>query len=39
MLVFGLSAVMTTSFGQQNASWTKWTWLIGEWKGEGNGEP
>lgn len=39
MLVFGLSTVMTTCFGQQNASWTKWTWLIGEWKGEGNGEP
>src|ERR1700749_2872292 len=29
----------TISFGQQNATWAKWSWLMGEWKGEGSGEP
>jgi hypothetical protein len=31
-------AIFTNSYGQQSASWAKWTWLIGEWKGEGNGQ-
>ena len=26
-------------FGQQNPTWNKWTWLMGEWKGEGSGRP
>ena len=38
-LTAGLLMIMTTCFGQQTASWAKWSWLIGEWKGEGNGEP
>lgn len=29
----------TLSFGQQNAAWNKWSWLIGDWKGEGSGQP
>jgi hypothetical protein len=24
---------------QQTQAWGNWTWLMGEWKGEGNGEP
>jgi len=24
---------------EKSTSWSKWTWLIGEWKGEGNGQP
>ena len=27
------------SYGQQNTNWDKWSWLIGEWKGEGSGQP
>src|ERR1700733_9372822 len=38
-LTAGLLMIMTTCFGQQTASWAKWSWLIGEWKGEGSGEP
>jgi len=38
-LTAGLFMIMTTCFGQQTASWSKWSWLIGEWKGEGTGEP
>ena len=30
---------LTTCFGQQNATWDKWDWLMGEWKGEGSGQP
>ena len=29
----------TGSFAQQNSTWDNWKWLIGEWKGEGSGEP
>lgn len=28
-----------TCFSQQNSTWEKWNWLIGEWKGEGAGKP
>jgi hypothetical protein len=29
----------STSFAQKNATWDKWSWLMGTWKGEGNGGP
>jgi hypothetical protein len=36
MVFFGsLSACL----GQQNLSWDKWNWLMGEWVGEGSGIP
>ncbi|HEY3370423.1 MAG TPA: hypothetical protein VGK10_06225 [Prolixibacteraceae bacterium] len=38
-LTIALIAVMTTSFAQQNSTWAKWSWLMGEWKGEGSGQP
>jgi len=25
--------------GQKNGTWDKWKWLIGEWQGEGSGQP
>ncbi len=25
--------------GQQNTNWDKWSWLMGEWIGEGGGQP
>ena len=28
-----------SSFAQQNTTWAKWQWLIGEWQGEGAGKP
>ena len=28
-----------TSFAQQNSTWHKWNWLIGDWAGEGSGQP
>jgi hypothetical protein len=34
-----LFALTITCFGQQDTSWDKWVWLIGEWKGEGSGQP
>ena len=38
-----LSAILLTlsitCFGQQNSTWNNWTWLMGEWKGEGSGQP
>ncbi len=27
------------AFAQQTGSWNKWVWLIGEWQGEGDGNP
>jgi hypothetical protein len=27
------------SFGQSDATWTKFNWLMGEWVGEGTGQP
>jgi len=32
-------ALVINSFAQQNSKWTNWSWLIGEWKGEGSGKP
>ena len=34
-----LTTIITAGFGQQSSSWAKWSWLMGEWKGEGSGEP
>jgi len=31
--------VLTSACFAQNASWAKWSWLMGEWKGEGSGQP
>jgi len=27
------------SSAQPDSLWSKWTWLVGEWSGEGNGKP
>ena len=39
ILTITLFGILTTCFGQQNPSWDKWSWLIGEWTGEGSGQP
>jgi hypothetical protein len=37
--LIALFALETNSFAQQNPAWANWSWLIGEWKGEGSGQP
>jgi len=40
-LIFTISlfVFINTSFAQKGITWDKWDWLIGEWKGEGIGQP
>lgn len=37
LIVFSL--LISTTFAQQNSTWKDWSWLIGEWRGEGGGQP
>jgi hypothetical protein len=39
LLFVALFAVSSVSFGQKTLSWDKWKWLIGNWTGEGIGQP
>ena len=39
VITITLIGLFTTCFGQQNTTWEKWNWLIGEWVGEGTGQP
>ena len=39
IFTIGFLTLVTVALGQNNSSWAKWTWLIGDWKGEGAGEP
>jgi hypothetical protein len=39
VLITLLVSMFSTSFAQQNPSWEKWDWLIGEWIGQGTGTP
>ncbi|MFT3752972.1 MAG: hypothetical protein QM800_08895 [Paludibacter sp.] len=40
LLILYIMLFATTLFGQENDNnWSKWTWLIGEWTGEGQGQP
>jgi hypothetical protein len=39
LITISLFGLFTTCFGQQGTSWEKWNWLIGEWVGEGGGQP
>lgn len=36
IFLFGLASI---SFAQQDTTWNRWSWLIGDWIGEGNGAP
>jgi hypothetical protein len=38
-LMIVLFVMAVNSYGQQSSSWSKWSWMIGEWKGVGSGEP
>ena len=39
IFTIGFLTLVTVALGQNNSPWAKWTWLIGDWKGEGSGEP
>ena len=39
LLTIVLLALASSCFAQQNINWDKWSWLLGEWKGEGSGQP
>jgi hypothetical protein len=36
ILLLGLTSI---SLGQQDTTWQKWNWLVGDWVGEGSGTP
>jgi hypothetical protein len=39
ILTLAFFGFLTTCLGQQTSTWNKWNWLMGEWKGEGSGQP
>lgn len=38
-LLFVFSLLISTTYAQHNQAWKDWSWLMGEWKGEGSGQP
>ena len=38
LLAIACLGFLTPTFGQGNSTWDKWTWLMGEWVGEGSGQ-
>jgi hypothetical protein len=39
VLTLALIGLLTNVIAQKNPNWTKWNWIIGEWNGEGSGQP
>jgi hypothetical protein len=39
VLLFALFTITTISSGQQKSTWDDWSWLVGDWVGEGSGQP
>jgi hypothetical protein len=40
ILLFALTIIISNYIqAQQNINWEKWNWLLGEWAGEGSGQP
>ena len=39
LLLITFFALVSNGFAQSNSDWKNWSWLIGEWKGEGSGQP
>jgi len=39
LITIVLTGLITNCFGQADSNWDKWNWLMGEWIGEGNGQP
>ena len=38
-LIILFCGILTTGFAQQKPNWDQWSWLTGEWIGEGSGQP
>ena len=38
-LTVALVALSVVGFGQQSSLWDRWSWIVGEWYGEGSGKP
>jgi len=38
-LAICLLSLVSISFAQQDTTWNRWNWLVGEWGGEGSGAP
>ncbi len=38
-ITVALVALSLAGFGQQDSTWNKWSWILGEWYGEGSGKP
>jgi hypothetical protein len=38
-LALALLLLTSISFGQQDTTWQKWSWLTGDWVGQGSGTP
>jgi len=39
ILIIALFGIFSNCIPQQELNWEKWEWLIGEWQGEGSGQP
>lgn len=39
ILTLALLSLAVASYGQQGSPWDRWSWLMGEWVGEGGGQP
>ncbi len=39
LMIIALSGLSVMCHGQQDPSWAQWDWLMGEWVGEGSGDP
>jgi hypothetical protein len=39
ILVLAIFGLFSACFGQEKSTWGKWEWLMGEWIGEGSGQP
>lgn len=39
LLFFALLVITSVAFGQQKSTWDNWSWLMGQWAGEGSGQP
>ena len=39
LLTIIFCGILSTGFSQQKPNWDQWSWLIGEWVGEGSGQP
>jgi len=39
IIISVLFFITSVGFSQQNTTWAKWDWLMGDWIGEGSGQP